>query len=94
MTSTLLKPLKFVLYTMKYIWASAGQNLKYDLCDQWKNSLGIGPVLSESLLCTQWVAKDASFLHATSKDFDQTGQILRLISVFTGCTAHIKIMIV
>ena len=35
-------------------------------------SLGIHPVWSESLLCTQWVAKDPRFLHADSKDSDQT----------------------
>ena len=32
-------------------------------------SLGICPVWSESLLCTQWVVKDLSFLHADSKDW-------------------------
>ena len=32
-------------------------------------SLGIHPVWSESLLCTQWVAKDSSFLHADSEDW-------------------------
>ena len=37
------------------------------------------PVWSESLLCTQWVAKDPSFLHADSKDSDQSGQMPRLI---------------
>ena len=36
-------------------------------------SLGICPVASESLLRPQWVAKDPSFLHADSKDSDQTG---------------------
>ena len=30
-------------------------------------SLAIGPVLSESSLCAQWVAKDLSFLHADSE---------------------------
>ena len=33
-------------------------------------SLGIRPVWSESSLCTQWVAKDPSFLHADSEDSD------------------------
>ena len=32
-------------------------------------SLGIHPVWSESSLCTQWVAKDQSFLHADSEDW-------------------------
>ena len=35
-------------------------------------SLGIRPVWSESLLCTQWVAKNPNFLHADSEDSDQT----------------------
>ena len=42
-------------------------------------SLGIRPVWSESSLCTLWVAKDPSFLHADSEDSDQTGRIPRLI---------------
>ena len=51
-------------------------------------SLGIGSVWSESLLCAQWVAKDLTFLHADSEDFDQTGQMPRLIWVFAGRTCH------
>ena len=38
-------------------------------------SLGIRPVWSESSLCTQWVTKDSSFLHADSEDSDQTGRM-------------------
>ena len=38
-------------------------------------SLGMCPVWSESLLCTRWVAKYLSFLHADSEDPDQTGQL-------------------
>ena len=38
-------------------------------------SLGICPVLSKSLLCTQWV-KGPRFLHADSEDSDQTGRML------------------
>ena len=49
-------------------------------------SLAIRPDRSESLLCTQWVAKDPSFLHADSKNSDQTGQMPRLIRVFAGST--------
>ena len=33
-------------------------------------SMGIRPVWSESSLCTQWVAKDPSFLYADSEDSD------------------------
>ena len=39
-------------------------------------SLGIRQVWSESSLCAQWVAKDPKFLHADSKDSDQTGHML------------------
>ena len=52
-------------------------------------SLGIRPVWSEFLLCTQWVAKDPSFLHAESEDSDQTGRMPRLIWVFAGHTCHL-----
>ena len=51
-------------------------------------SLGIRPVWSESSLCTQWVAKGPSFLHADSEDTDQTGRMPRLIWVFAGRTCH------
>ena len=56
--------------------------------DQTGRTLGIRPVWSESLLCAQWVhvAKDPSFLHADSKDSDQTGQMPRLTWVSAGCT--------
>ena len=48
-------------------------------------SLGIRPVWSESSLCTQWVAKDPSLLHADSEK-NQTGRML--IWVFAGHTGH------
>ena len=46
-------------------------------------SLGIRPVWWASSLSAQWVAEDPSFLHADSKDADQTGQMPRLI--YMGC---------
>ena len=55
-------------------------------------SLGIRPVWSESSLCTEWVAKDPSFLRADSKDSDQTGQMPRLIWVFAGRTAILLVL--
>ena len=51
-------------------------------------NLGIRPVWSESSLCTQWLAKEPSFLDAESEDSDQTGRMPRLIWVFTGRTDH------
>ena len=55
-------------------------------------SLGIRPVWSESLLCTRWVAKDPSFLHADNKDSDQTGWMPRLIWVFAGHTVILLVL--
>ena len=53
------------------IWAVARQNKQNDLCAQWR--LRSAGVWSMSLLCSQWVAKGPSFLHADSEDSDQTG---------------------
>ena len=55
-------------------------------------SLGITPVWSESSLCTQWVAKDPNFLHADSKDSDQTGRMPRLIWVFAERTVTLLVL--
>ena len=53
-----------------------------------KSNKCIHPVWSEPSLCAHWVAKDPSFLHADSKDSDQTGRMPRLIWVFAGRTCH------
>ena len=42
----------------------------------------------DSSLCTQWVAKDPSFIHADSEDSDQTGRMPSVIWVFAGRTFH------
>ena len=52
-------------------------------------SLSIRPVWSESLLCTQWVAKGSVILQADSEDSDQTGRMRRLIWVFAGAQSRI-----
>ena len=54
--------------------------------------LGVRPVWSESLLGTQWVAKDPRFLHVDSKDSDQTGQMPRLIPVFVWRTTTLLVL--
>ena len=51
-------------------------------------SLAIRPVWSESSLSAEWVVKDPSFLRADSEDFDQTGRMPMLISVFAGRTCQ------
>ena len=43
---------------------------------------------SDSSLCSQWVAKDPSFLHVDSEDSDQTEWMPRLIKVFAWRTGH------
>ena len=55
-------------------------------------SLGIRPVWSESSLCSQWLAKNPSFLHADSEDSDQTGRMPRLIWVFAGHTLTLLVL--
>ena len=53
-----------------HIWAAACQNQQNYLCAQRRlRSPGHQPVWSESSFCTQWVAKDPSFLHEASKDW-------------------------
>ena len=44
------------------------------------------------LACTQWVAKDPSFLHADSEDSDQTGRMPRLIWIFAGRTLILLVL--
>ena len=48
-------------------------------------SLGIRPAWSESLLCTQWVAKDPMFLHADSEDWSDWVEAQADLSL---CWAH------
>ena len=55
-----------------------------------QNSLGTRPVWSESSLCTQWVAKDPSFLRVDSEDSDQTGRI-NFISQYLKEKAGLKL---
>ena len=84
-----------------YYWAASWQNQQNDCAPSEDSdqpghppslnrvfaqiSLGIRPVRSESLLCTQWVAKDPSFLHGTAKTLIR---MPRLFWVFAGRTYH------
>ena len=55
------------------------------VCTQWRlRSAWASAQSDQSSLCTQWVAKDPSFLHADSEDSDQTEWMPRLIWVFAG----------
>ena len=56
---------------------------------QAKIHISLGTCQSDqSLLCTQWVAKNPSFLHIDREDSDWTGQMPRMIWVFSGRTCH------
>ena len=55
-------------------------------------SLGIRPVWSASSLCTQWVAKDPSFLNEDSEGSDQTGRMPRMIWVIAGHTLTLLVL--
>ena len=62
-------------------------------------SRDIDPVWSESSMCAHSVTEDSRFLHADSKDFDQTGRIPSLIWVsarrtyyFVGFVLHLLIL--
>ena len=77
-------------------WAGSNENnhLKYLSCLMTKSTkwLYAQQRLRESSLCTQWVAKDPSFLQADSEDSDQTGRMPRLICVFAGHTATLLVL--
>ena len=77
-------------------WVCAQQRLRSALASAQSDQSSLGcPGASESLLCTQWVAKDPRFLHADSEDWsdwmdaktDQTWWMPRLIWVFVGRTS-------
>ena len=68
------KPTKWPVHPAK-TQISLGIRPVWSVSAKTQISLGIRPVWSESSLCTQWVAKDPSFLHADSKDSDQTGRM-------------------
>ena len=64
-------------------WVCAQRRLRSD----WASTQS-----DQSSLCTQWVAKGPRFLHADSKDSDQTGRMPRLIWVFGGQTCHLLVL--
>ena len=55
-------------------------------------SVGIRPVWSDTLLCTQWVAKDPSFFMRTAKT-DETGRMPRLFWVIAGRTIILLVLL-
>ena len=57
-------------------------------------SLDIRPVWSEASLCALMIAKDLSFPHVASEDYDQTGRMPRLIGVFARRTCHLVDLVV
>ena len=64
------------------------------VCAQWRlRSARVSAQSDQSVLCTQWVAKDTSFLHADSEDSDRTGLMPRLMWVFAGCTLPLLVLL-
>ena len=62
---------------------------KKRMCAQRRFRSAWASALSDQcLLCAQRVARDQSFLHADSKDSDQTGRMPRLIWVVSSRTSH------
>ena len=51
-------------------WATSWQNQQNVMCAQWRLRSACASAQSgQSSLCTQWVAKDPSFLHTDSEDW-------------------------
>ena len=76
-------------------WAISRQNQQSGICAQRRlRSAWASAKSDQSSLCTQWVAKDPSFLHADSEDSDQTGRMPRLIwvRVYAGCTVTLLVL--
>ena len=70
-------------------WAEARQNPQNDLCTQSRlRSARAFAQSDQSSLGALCVGKDPMLLYADSEYSDQTGQILRLIWVFTGRISH------
>ena len=76
--------------------ATAQQNQQKDMCTQrrLKISLGNHPVWSESSLSARRNIGSSATHRAHCEDSDQTGQMLRLIRVFTGRTDHFIVFVI
>ena len=93
---SLFRQTTFINQKLKYclenfpndIWAVSWQNQQMTCAQQRLRSAWASPQSDQSSLCAQWLAKDASFLHADSEDSDQTGRMPRLTRVFAGLTCH------
>ena len=82
LTTLLLETLSRLM-TKPTMWMCAQRRLR----SAWASAKS-----DQSSLCAQWVAKDPSFLHADSKDSDQTGWMSRLIWVFAGRTVTLLVL--
>ena len=71
------------------IWATAWQNQQNDLCiQQILRSARASTQSDQSSLCIHWIAKGPRFLHADSKDSEQTEWMPRQTWVFAGRTSQ------
>ena len=76
----------FLCGELEILWGASWLNQQNDLCTQ--RSLGIRPIWLESSLSAWWNSGSLATHRAPSEDSNQTGQMLRLIWVFTGGTCH------
>ena len=77
--------LYFTFYNLNFSFPQFhNKNQQNDMCAQRRLRSACAP----SHLCTQRIAKDPGLLRADSEDSDQTGQLPRLIWVFTGHTSY------
>ena len=66
-----------------HIWAAPWQNQQNGLCAERRlRSAWASGQSDQSSLCAFWIAEDPGFLHADSKDSDQTVRMHRMIRVF------------
>ena len=71
------------------IWAIARQNQQNDLCAQWRLESAWASTQSYQSSLSAWKKLGSLATHwAHSEDSDQTGQMHRLIWVFTGHSCH------
>ena len=75
MSSTFYSSSRSWFHWKAMIWAASWQNQQNDMYAQRKLRSACASAQSDqSSLCAQWVAKDASFLHADREDSDQNDQ--------------------
>ena len=75
------------------IWATSWQNQQNGMCAQWRLRSAWACAQSDQSSLSAWRKLGSLATHwAHSQDSDQTGQIPRLIWVFSGCTVILCVL--